>query len=262
VLVVDNGSSDPETIDFLAQLDADNTRVIRVDEPFNFGRLNNLAKSQIDSQYLCLLNNDIEALDDQWLAEMLGRIAEPDVGAVGALLLWPSGVVQHGGFVLGPDFRAEHAFNDRIDGDPGYGDLLRVAHECSAVSAACMLTRRNDYVWVGGQDEINLPIAFSDVDYCLKLRALGRRIVFTPHAKLLHVETASRGQDDRPDKKYRYERELQTLRARWGEVIADDPYYNPNLSRDIPFSGLAWPPGVRDVRMPALPVRKDVPPGF
>jgi O-antigen biosynthesis protein len=224
--------------------------------------LNNLAVARVNSKYLCLLNNDVEALDDQWLEEMFGRIAEPDVGAVGALLLWPSRVVQHGGLVLGPDFRAEHAFNDRIEGDPGYGDLLRVAHECSAVTAACMLTRRSDYVEVGGLDETNLSIAFNDVDVCLKLRALGRRIVFTPHAKLIHLESVSRGGDDRPDRTNRYERELRTLRARWGDVIVDDPYYNPNLSRDIPYSALAWPPGVREVRVPALPVCKDVPPGF
>ena len=262
VLVIDNGSNDPETIDFLARLDGDDTRVVRIDEPFNFGRLNNLASAQIDSQYLCLLNDDIEALDDQWLEEMLGRIAEPDVGAVGALLLWPSGVVQHGGFVLGPNFRAEHAFNDRIDADPGYGDLLRVARECSAVSAACMVTRRSDYLRVGGLDETSLSIAFNDVDYCLKLRALGRRIVFTPHARLLHAEAVSRGESDRPDIRNRYERELRTFRARWAEAIMDDPCYNPNLSRDMPYSALSWPPGVRDVRVPALPACKDFPPGF
>jgi len=224
--------------------------------------LNNLARARIDSQFLCLLNHDIEALDDHWLEEMLSRIAEPDVGAVGALLLWPSGVIQHGGFVLGPHFRAEHAFNDRIDGEPGYGDQLLVARECSAVSAACMVTRRSDYLRVGGLDETNLSIAFNDVDYCLKLRALGRRIVFTPHAKLVHADSAGGGEGGRPDKKMRYERELWTFRARWDDVIADDPYYNPNLSRDIPYSTLAWPPGVRDIRVPALPVRKDVPSGF
>ena len=142
---------------------------------------------------LCLLNNDVKALDDGWLEEMLSRIGEPDVGAVGALLLWPSGVVQHGGVVLGTNFAADHAFKDRMEGDPGYGDLLRVAHECSSVTAACLVTRRLDYLDVGGMDEVPFPVNFNDVDYCLKLRARGQRIVFTPHAKLLHLESASRG---------------------------------------------------------------------
>jgi O-antigen biosynthesis protein len=103
---------------------------------------------------LCLLNNDSKALDGNWLDEMLGRLTEEDVGAVGALLMWPSGVVQHGGVVLGPGFAATHAFNDRISGDVGYCDLLCVAHECSCVTAACLVTRRADYLAVGGMDEL------------------------------------------------------------------------------------------------------------
>lgn len=263
ILIIDNGSTDPETIDYLAEINADNIRVLKIDGPFNFARLNNQAVAAVSSEYLCLLNNDIEAVDDEWLEEMLSRIVEPQVGAVGALLHWPSGVVQHGGVVLGPSFAAHHAFNDRVQGDPGYGDMLRAAHECSAVTAACMLTRRSDYNDVGGMDEISLAVAFNDVDYCLKLRASGKRIVFTPHAKLLHLESASRGRDNRPDRKARFDRELQTLRARWSDVIADDPYYNPVLSLDpIPYSALAWPVRVRAPRKSGPALRKDVPPGF
>ena len=142
--------------------------------------------------------------DDNWLDEMLSRIMEDNVGAVGALLLWPSGVVQHGGFVLGSSLessmaalRVADAFNDRMDDDPGYCDLLQVAHECSAVTAACMLTRRSDYIDVGGMDEMRFPVHFNDVDYCLKLRALGRRIVFTPHARLVHHRSAVAGRSGR-----------------------------------------------------------------
>ena len=120
---------------------------------------------------ICILNDDVNALDEQWLDEMLSRIAQRDVGAVGAQLIWPSGVVQHGGIVLGSSFAAAHAFSDRIDTDVGYGDLLRVAHECSAVTAACLVTRRRDFLEVGGMDEVRFPVNFSDVDYCLNLRA-------------------------------------------------------------------------------------------
>ena len=187
----------------------------------------------------------------------------PHVGAVGALLLSPSGVVQHGGVVLGPRFAAAHTFTDRIDGDPGYGDLLRAAHECSAVTAACLLTRRRDYIEVGGMDEIRFPVNFNDVDYCLKLRALGKCIVLTPHAKLMHLKSASRGLDIKTHHEAHFERELASLRAKWGNALADDPYYSPMLSLDpIPFSALAWPARAMDARINRLPVATGIPSGF
>jgi GT2 family glycosyltransferase len=263
ILVVDNDSSDPATLDYLAQIDGTAAKVMRVPGHFNYARLNNLAAEAATGDVLCLLNNDVKALDDVWLEEMLSRLADPDVGAVGALLLWPSGVVQHGGVVLGPNFAAIHACNDRMSNDPGYGDLLRVAHECSAVTAACLVTRRSDYVTVGGMDEIRFPVNYNDVDYCLKLRAAGKRIVLTPHAKLLHFESASRGADKQPERRGRFERELQNLRAKWPDVLAGDPYYSPVLSLDpIPFSALAWP--LRDIgpRVGFSPVAVQVPPGF
>lgn len=243
ILVVDNSSTEPETLDYLDGLSAQEIDVISVEGPFNFAFINNAAVACVDTDNICFLNNDVEALDDGWLAEMLWRLAAPDVGAVGAKLLWPSSVVQHGGVVLGANFSAAHAFNDRMDGDPGYGDLLQVAHECSAVTGACLLMRKSDFVTVGGMDEIRFPISFNDIDLCLKLRHLGRRIVFTPDAKLVHLESASRGRDSAPDRRARFRRELSILRAKWGEVLLDDPYYSPLLGLDsTPFSSLAWPP--------------------
>jgi GT2 family glycosyltransferase len=263
ILIVDNDSTDPETLDYLERIASDTIEVLRVEGPFNFARLNNIAARTVTSDHLCLLNNDVEAIDDRWLEEMLGRIAEPDVGAVGALLLWPSGVIQHGGVVLGPAFSARHAFNDRVDGDPGPGDLLRVARQCGAVTAACLLTRRSDYLQVAGMDEINFSVAFNDVDYCLKLRAIGKRIVFTPHARLSHLESASRGHDDHPDRAPRYRREVDALRARWADTLMADPCYSPLLSLDaVPYSALAWPPRSLDARWPVPPIPKDVPPGL
>jgi len=263
IIVVDNETVDPDALLYLAKIGSSLATVLRVPGSFNFARLNNRAAQQATGDLLCLLNNDVKAIDDEWLDEMLSRIGERDVGAVGALLLWPSGVVQHGGVVLGTSFAADHAFQDRVDGDPGYGDLLRVAHECSAVTAACMLTRRRDYLEVGGMDEVQFPVNFNDVDYCLKLRARGQRVVFTPHAKLVHHESASRGLDLSADRKARFEHELRSLRAKWGSVIAADPYYSPVLSRDpIPYSALAWPPGPMAPRLNLAPVAADVPPGF
>lgn len=263
LLIVDNGSSEPEALDYLKEIASKTIRVLQAPGPFNFARLNNLAAHATSSEFLCLLNNDVEAMDDLWLNEMLGRLAEPEVGAVGALLLWPSGVVQHGGVVLGPSFAAHHAFNDRVDADPCYADLLRVAHECSAVTAACMVTRRRDYLSLSGMDEARFAIAFNDVDYCLKLRAAGKRVVFTPHAKLWHLESASRGKDDKPDRKSRFQRELQALRAKWSQSIIEDPYYSPVLSLDpISYSALAWPPRAMKPRVLRLPSANDIPSGF
>jgi GT2 family glycosyltransferase len=263
IIVVDNGSSERDTLDYLESIDGVAAKVMRIEGDFNFARLNNMAAAAAEGEFLCLLNNDVQALDGNWLDEMLGRMSGPGVGAVGARLLWPSGIVQHGGVVLGANFAATHAFNDRMDGDAGYGDLLRVAHECSAVTAACLLTRRTDYLDLGGMDEFRFPVNFNDVDYCLKLRAAGRRVVFTPHAKLLHLESASRGSDKHVDRKARLDRELRNLRAKWADVLMDDPFYSPVLSLDpIPFSALAWPLRSMECRRLKRPTPVHVPPGF
>jgi GT2 family glycosyltransferase len=262
ILIVDNDSADPDTLEYLTGLSRRGVKILRVEGPFNFARLNNRAAATLDSDVLCLLNNDIEASSDDWLEEMLARLAEPDVGAVGALLTFPGGVVQHGGVVLGVNFGATHAFTDRLFDDPGYLDLLRVAHECSAVTAACLVTRRIDYLEVNGMDEAHFGVAFNDVDYCLKLRQAGKRIVFTPHARLVHAESASRGRDERADKRDRFERELSMLRARWGECLLEDPSYNPQLSRDgVPYRALAWPPGPLRPRLNTPPQSRHLPPG-
>jgi len=194
---------------------------------------------------------------------MLGRLAGGDVGAVGALRIWSSGVVEHGGIVLGPSFAAAQTFNDRIDGEEGYGDLLRVAHECSAVTGECLVTRRDDYDAAGGMDEVRFSVNFNEVDYCLKLRALGKRVVFTPHAKLVHLGSTSRRFDRKSDKEERFERELHNLRAKWGAILMTDPYYSPALSLDpIPFSALAWPVRAMEPRVNGAPMPTIVPPGF
>jgi GT2 family glycosyltransferase len=263
ILVVDNDSAHPQTLDFLSDLPRRGIRTLRIEGPFNFARLNNQAAATLDSDILCLLNNDIEASSDDWLEEMLTRLGEPGVGAVGALLTWPGDVVQHGGVVLGMNFSVAHAFTDRFSDDPGFLDQLLVAHECSAVTAACLATRRNDYLAVGGMDESRFAVALNDVDYCLRLREAGKRIVLTPYAKLIHAESASRGSDHRADRRGRFEHELNLLRARWGERLNDDPAYNPQLSRDgVPYSGLAWQPGRRTPRYNRPPVSHDLLLGF
>ncbi len=263
VIVLDNDSVEPETVALFDEVLAKGGRVLPVPGPFNFSRIINRGATAASGEFLLLLNNDVEALQPGWLEEMLSRRAEPDVGAVGAALLWPSGVVQHGGVVLGPKFAALHAFNDRIESDPGYADLLRVAHECGAVTAACLLTERRLFLAAGGFDEYRFPVNFNDVDYCLRLRAGGLRVVLTPHARLLHRESATRGDERRPDQAFRGQRELRNLRAIWGEALTADPAYHPMLSLDqTPFSALAWPPRPAPPRLPFWPRPRPVPPGF
>ena len=262
ILVVDNESADPATLDYLDEIAGAGVKVARASGPFNFARLVNAGAAVSSAEYVLLLNNDVEARREGWLEEMLSRIAEPDIGAVGALLSFPGGGVQHGGVVLGPNLAAAHAFDERPDGDPGYGELLRVAHETSAVTAACLLTRRVLLRGLGGFDGTRYPVLFNDVDYCLRLRASGRRVVFTPHAHLTHHAGASRGRDKPFDGRHRHQRDLDNLRMAWGEALAEDPFYSPLLALDSPYGGLAWPPRPSGPRLPRIAAAKLAPPGF
>ncbi len=263
LVIVDNESSHPDTLAYFDRLSRAGARILRVRGPFNFARLVNAGAVVADGEFLLLLNNDVEALHEGWLEEMQSRAMERDVGAVGATLLWPSGVVQHGGVALGVGFAPSHVFNDRIDGDPGYGDLLRVAHENSAVTGACLLTPRALFAESGGFDEVRFPVNYNDIDYCLRLRSQGRRIVVTPHARLMHREQASRGTERARDELGRYGGELRRLRAIWGEALLNDPAYSPLLARDgDAYGGLAWPPQHAGPRLRALPDSQPLPPGF
>ena len=245
-------------LECLAAFDENAAKVIRVAGPFNPARLLNSGAKTATGEILCFLSDDLVA-PAGWLDEMLGRITEKDVGAVGAMVLWPDGIVQHGGIVLGPSFSAVHAFEDRMEDDCGYGGLLGVAHECSAVSAACLATRRSDFMQVGGMNEDRFALNFGDVDYCLKLRALGRRIVFTPHARFVRdSHPATRAAP--PDRAALRGRALQSLRAKWGDALGADPYYSPVLSLDaVPFSALAWPVPALTARINAAPVANHIP---
>jgi GT2 family glycosyltransferase len=263
LIIVDNDSSHEETKAYLLHLAASGAKVLEEPGSFNYSRLINRAVELTSVDYICLLNNDVQVIESNWLKELLSRVADPSVGAVGAMLLWPNDIVQHGGIALGPYFGAAHAFNDRIREDPGYCDLLHVARECSALTAACLLLRRSDYLAVDGLDEVLFPVNFNDVDLCLKLRARGYRIVFTPHTALLHSGSATRGPDKSTFDQERAGRERSVLHARWGDAVSNDAFYSPQLNLDAtPYSGLAWPPrshGAR-TRLSAAPI--EIPPGF
>jgi GT2 family glycosyltransferase len=232
IVVIDNDSRDGETLSYLEDLDGrPGIWVRRWPGPFNYAAMHNAVAREIDAPYMALLNNDIEVITPDWLEEMMGHAARPDVGAVGAKLLYPDGMIQHGGVLVGQNGAADHALRIFGGEEDGYLHGAMIAQNVSAVTAACMVCRREDYLAVGGMDAENLAVAFNDVDLCLKLRALGRRIVWTPHALLLHHESATRA--GAPEMLAHERREVEYLRARWGTGSFSDPFYSPNLSRGL-----------------------------
>jgi hypothetical protein len=223
--------------------------------PFNYADLNNRAIAQAKGEIVGLVNNDIEALHPGWLDEIVAQLLRPEVGAVGAKLLWPNGMVQHGGVLIGVGNVAGHFGNRLLDADWGDHGRNQLVQQVSGCTAACLFLRRQDYLSLGGMDGLAFPVAFNDVDLCLKVRAAGKAIVWTPHAKLLHAESASRGHVDTPQKKARAQREVDQLRQKWGQVLLQDPAYHPSLNLDPmsqAFGGLAMPPRGRAPRTGAF----------
>ncbi|HZR07283.1 MAG TPA: glycosyltransferase family 2 protein, partial [Myxococcales bacterium] len=246
LVVVDNQSTDPATLEYLRELQRRQAaRVVRFDAPFNFSAINNFAvRDAAHGELIGLLNNDLEVIEPGWLEEMVSQALRPDIGAVGARLLYPDGTIQHGGVLLGISGAAGHEHKFLPRAAPGYFGRAQLVHDVSAVTAACLLIRRDTYLKAGGLDE-SFPIAFNDVDFCLRVRALGLRNLWTPFATLVHHESKSRGLEDTPEKKARFADEKRRLSERWGDALLDDPAYNPNLSLDAEDFSLAWPPRVR-----------------
>ncbi len=231
ILVIDNDSREQATLELMARHEAaGQIRRVAMPGAFNFSRACNLGISAARHEAVLLLNNDVEPLEDGWLAEMLGEMEDPHVGAVGSLLLFPDGYVQHGGVILGHGSIARHGFHFyHPDGGEDRG-LLSLRRNLSAVTAACLLTRRSLWQAVGGMNEEMLPVAFNDVDYCLKLRRQGALIRWTPHAQLLHRESVSRGRDNTEAKRQRFAAEEKYMFETWGNLLLNDPFHNPNLS--------------------------------
>ncbi len=243
IVVVDNGSEQRRTHDYLEQLrKTDRVRVLQDDRPFNYAAINNRAVAQCDGELVCLLNNDIEVISPDWLEEMAGHALRPEVGAVGAMLYYPNETIQHAGVIVGMHGVADHIYAGKPRGWSGQGGRASVTQELSAVTAACLLIRRAAWLEVGGMDE-RLAVAFNDVDLCLRLREHGYHNIWTPHAELYHHESASRGRDDMdPERRARYAGEIAYMRERWPAMLRDDPAYNPNLSLHPTKGELAFPP--------------------
>ena len=242
VVVVDNSSRTLPTLEYLQTHD-DRITVIRDERPFNYAAINNYAVERTSGDVICLLNDDTEVISGEWLSEMVSQLVQPGVGAVGAKLYYDDWRIQHAGVVLGIGGVAGHAYRMASRLSSGYYGNLQLAHRMSAVTAACIVVRREAWNQVNGLDEENLPVAFNDVDFCLRLRAASWEVVWTPHAQLLHHESISRGPDDRGPRAEAFAREVTYMELRWGvEGLRNDPYYNPNLSLDAEDFSLAWPP--------------------
>jgi O-antigen biosynthesis protein len=231
ILVIDNDSALIETKMYLADLAGrERIRVLSMPGPFNFSRLCNQAAHEAQGPVLVFLNNDVEIIEANWLEALLAEACQPNIGAVGAKLLYPNGRIQHAGVVVGIDGRAGHFERGLEDGADGYFGHLNVKREVSAVTAACLAVEAKKFFAVGGFDEVNLPIELNDVDLCLRLNERGWRTICTPAARLIHHESASRGATVRPDE--RYGRQHDYFRGRWAGVIRDDPFFHPALSLD------------------------------
>jgi GT2 family glycosyltransferase len=242
IIIVDNGSVEPDSTRYLEEVQRGScVSVIRVDEPFNFSRVNNLAAARARGTVLCFLNNDTEVISTDWLEEMVSLAVQDDVGAVGAMLYYPDDTIQHAGVVLGLGGIASHPHRGLRRGAPGYYGRAALTQAASAVTAACMVVRRKAFDGVGGFDE-TLAVAYNDVDFCLRLGARGLRSVWTPFAELYHHESVSRGDDSQGASRERFLAESQSMRDRWQGVLDADPYYNPNLSLTRADLALASPP--------------------
>lgn len=245
VVIVDNDSEHPETLAYFDSLKGDpRVRVIPYHGKFNYSAINNFAVAQATGDIIGLINNDIEVIGGGWLSEMVSHAVRPEVGAVGAKLLYAEGSVQHAGVITGICGVAGHAQKHADRHDFGYFSRLQLTHNLSCVTAACLLMRRSVFDQVGRLDEAHLAVAFNDVDLCLRVREAGYLLVWTPFAELYHLESASRGPDTAPDKIHRFMREIDYMNRRWGESLQHDPYYNPNLTLDAEDYSLAFPPRV------------------
>ena len=243
IIIIDNNSEELRTAQYFRQVSKHpKIKICPYPGEFNYAAMHNSIVKELTTPYIGLLNNDVEVINEDWLTEMLSQAARTDVGAVGAKLLYPDDMIQHGGVLVGMNDHADHMQRVYTACDDGYFNSAIVAQTVSAVTAACLVMRRDDYVAVGGMDANNLAVCFNDVDLCLKLRAIGRRIIWTPHARLYHYESATRGTDKSKRARDRAQKELDFLRKKWSTDSYEDPFYSPNLAKDrqshVDFSGI------------------------
>lgn len=232
ILIVENNSEKEETFEYYKKLPDryPKARVLTWEKEFNYSAINNFAAKEAKGEYLLFLNNDVEILKPDWMEEMLQNCQQEDVAVVGAKLYYPDDTIQHAGVVLGLGGIAGHIMCRASREDPGYFGRMISVQEISAVTAACMMVKKSDFDAVGGLDE-TFQVAFNDIDLCMKFRAAGKKIIFTPYAELYHYESKSRGLEDTPEKQFRFDKEVKRFQEKWAQQLEmGDPYYSPNLS--------------------------------
>lgn len=232
IVIIENNSKERETFAYYDELKSDpRIQVVTWTGKFNYSAINNFGiREAAAGEYILLLNNDIEVITPDWIQEMLMFAQRSDVGAVGAMLYYPDDTIQHAGVILGIGGVAGHAHKNFPRGDYGYMSRATIAQDFSVVTAACVMVPRHVWQEIGGLDE-TFEVAFNDVDMCMRIRKAGYLIVWTPFAELYHYESKSRGAEDTPEKRKRFEGEVRRFQERWGrELAAGDPYYNPNLT--------------------------------
>lgn len=245
ILVINNASDDPATIRYLNKIrEHPEVRVLNDVRPFNFSALNNRAVESARSELICFLNDDTEVINADWLCEMVSMVMQPGIAIVGARLWYPDGRLQHGGVILGIGGVGSHAHKGVAHHDYGYFCRAVLQQEFSAVTAACMLIRKDVFVQAGGFDEENLRIAYNDVDLCLKVKSLGYKVAWTPFAELYHHESVSRGDDFAEDQIRRFKAENEFMFRKWPRVIQNDPAYSSNLTIKAENFDLAFPPRI------------------
>lgn len=239
-IIIENNSEKKETFKYYEELKNRNSKVKVVvwDDEFNYSSINNYGVSFANGEYYLFLNNDTEIINDNCIEELLGYCQRLDVGAVGARLYYPDKTIQHAGVVIGLQGVAGHAFAGDDENSPGYFGRIIIAQDYSAVTAACVMVKKEAFEKVEGFDP-RLAVAFNDIDFCLKLRKAGYLIVYNPYAELFHYESKSRGLEDTEEKVRRFNQEITTFHEKWYDVLEKgDPYYNPNLTLMLPNFGL------------------------
>ena len=230
LIIVDNGSELDSTKTYLHILEeAGQATIVRAPGPFNYSALVNAGARTASGEILVFLNNDIEVLEADWLTELVSHATRPDVGVVGAKLLYPDFKVQHAGIFLSPDYVAFHGHAGISANAPGHLNRARIAQTVAAVTGACQTIRRDLFFQIGGYDAEHLAVDFSDIDLCLRATERGFRTIWTPFARLIHHESATRGAYLSQEKRARHAREFQVMKERWAHLLEDDPSYNPNL---------------------------------
>src|SRR5690554_1002719 len=232
ITLVNNQSDDPHSLEILNRLAQHHkVKLLQYDKPFNYSAINNFAVTQTQGDIVLLLNNDTELITPGWLTEMVSLASRDYTGCVGPKLLYADNTLQHGGVILGVGGVANHSHLGFSDSHPGYFGRMTIRHNVAAVTGACLMVRREVWQQVGGLNDTQLTIAFNDVDFCIRVMQAGYYNVFTPYAKLYHYESKSRGKEDTPEKYQRFTREVEYMQATWPDVLANDPFYSPYLTR-------------------------------